>query len=424
MAKSKQAKKPNKQQQMSRRAQGKLRGRGDYSITRYPEAVTAIQDIDRRLAKMEVRPSIGSSLGRFGGSLLGNSAAGEALGRNVERMFGFGDYTVKTNSLFTKDSAGQSMVPQFSNNGRTITVRVREFITDIKSAPTLVSGSTPFDIKKFRINPSDPATFPWLSTIATQFDQYEPSGVVFEYRSTSSEYNGTNQALGTVVMATQYDVADVLFVDKPTMEASDYANSTKPSLGALHGIECDPSERPTEVLYCGTANTGFDARLYDLGNFSIATQGCSAANVTLGELWVSYDISFYKKSKNYPIQYFVVAYTSTGVASLFNTLFAGPVTTNNYIPTFVNSSMTLPSNIQSGSYFMIFYLAGTTVTLGAHAYTNCTASLVNTSSTGTYCYQTVLVTLTGGVATIGFNVTGTPTSMTVRIFQGYPGMLL
>jgi hypothetical protein len=35
--------------------------------------------------------------------------------------------------------------------------------------------------------------------------------------------------------------------------------------------------------------------MYDLGNFQLATQGVSAAGVTLGELWVSYDITFYKK---------------------------------------------------------------------------------------------------------------------------------
>lgn len=400
----------------------KLRGKGDYAITGQPEAIDAIHDIDRRLARMETRPSIGQSLGGAIGARLGNRQSGASLGKHIEQLFGFGDYTIKSNSLFTSNAMGQSMVPQFSNQGRTITVRVREFITDVKAGPTLSGGSTTFAIERYRINPSDPVTFPWLGTIATQFDQWEPSGIVFEFRSTSSEYNGTNQSLGTVIMATQYDVADTVFVDKPTMEASDYANSVKPSESALHGIECSPKERPTEVLYCGTATTGYDARMYDLGYFSIATQGCSAANVNLGELWISYDISFYKKSKNYPIMYYAASFTSG--AGLFITKLLED-TMNNFKPTFSNNTMTFPSTVKNGTYFVVFAVAGAGVQATTPASTNCTLSpLSGVTSTGAYSYQYFTMTITAGSATITFVSAGTLTSCAVRVFQGYSGMLL
>ena len=425
--------KKNNKQSKKQNQRAKLRGKGDYSISRYPEAVTAIMDMDKRLQRMETRPTIGQALGGAAGGLIGNRGAGMQLGRQVERMLGFGDYTIKSNSLFKKDEAGQSIVPQFSNQGRTITVRVREFIGDVKAGATLSGGATTFDVKRFRINPTDPATFPWLSIVGTQFDQWEPNGIVFEFRSTSSEYNGTNQSLGSVILATQYDVADDPFVDKPTMEASDYANSVKPSECAMHGIECSPKERPTEVLYCGAAPTGYDSRLYDLGYLSIATQGCSAANVTLGELWVSYDISFYKKSKNYPIPYFKVAYNSTSAGSLFNSLTTGlsypnPIIRNSFVPTFVNSSIQFPSNISSGTFYFIVYITGSGVNQTAPAVTNGTLTPSDISTGGVagtvYSIQTFYLTVTASPCTIGLNASAiTSFSNTViRIFGGFSGM--
>jgi hypothetical protein len=192
-------------------------------------------------------------------------------------------------------NASANQVPIFTKDGkRGIRVTEREFLGDVMSGPVLVSGSTAFYNSSYRINPSDPVTFPWLSRVAANYDQWEPNGIVFEFISTSSEFNGTSQALGTVILATEYDPSDPAYTNKVEMENADYANSTKPSLTALHGLECDPSDRPTAVLYTGTFPVG-EQKFYDLGSFQLATQGMSAINQTLGELWISYDISFYKK---------------------------------------------------------------------------------------------------------------------------------
>jgi hypothetical protein len=79
------------------------------------------------------------------------------------------------------------------------------------------------------------------------------------------------------------------------MENADYACSTKSSHSVAHGIECDPDERPTKLLYTGPAGAGESLNMYNLGRFQIASQGMSTAGTNLGELWVSYDITFYKK---------------------------------------------------------------------------------------------------------------------------------
>jgi hypothetical protein len=94
-------------------------------------------------------------------------------------------------------------------------------------------------------------------------------------------------------MATDYDVNDPSYSSKQVMENADYACSSVPSSNLLHGVECDPKERPLDVMY--TTPRAGQLNFSTLGNFQIASQGCSTAGTTLGELWVSYDITFYKK---------------------------------------------------------------------------------------------------------------------------------
>jgi hypothetical protein len=277
-----------------------LQGKGDYTLKKLDDAYSAIDDIDRRLMKQEQKKGLGSGIGSKIGGMLGNSELGSKLGGMAEtslgRLFGFGDYTISQNSLMkaaiSQDMSSANIVPQFGTHGRGVRLQEREYIGDIVSG-ALVNGSSTFTNIAFTINPLNQQTFPWLSTFAANFEEWEPHGLVFEFKSTSSEFNGTSQALGTVIMATDYDVYDTTYSSKIEMETADYSNSTKSSCTAMHGVECDPTERATKILYVGTGQP--DQRLNALGNFQLATVGCSTANVTLGELWVSYDISFYKK---------------------------------------------------------------------------------------------------------------------------------
>jgi hypothetical protein len=81
------------------------------------------------------------------------------------------------------------------------------------------------------------------------------------------------------------------------MENYEFANSTKPSCSMLHPIECKRSQTPVDLLYVrtGPVSNG-DLRLYDLGNFNFAVQGCqnAAAGQVLGELWISFELTFSK----------------------------------------------------------------------------------------------------------------------------------
>jgi hypothetical protein len=245
----------------------------------------------KQAATQAVKEAIRRELGPFQGpARKAEKAVVNALHKGVGKIFGQGDYVVHSNSLIQ----GGSVAPVFSNSQHGVRIRDREFVGTVVSGQ-LYGGSTLFTNQSYRINPANAALFPWLSRIAPLFDQWQPHGLVIEYVSTSSEYNGTSQALGVVIAATDYDVNDAPAVSRLVMENMAYSISAKASANILHGIECSPAERPTKLLYTQTATHGSRAELADLGTFQLATQGMSAQGVTLGELYVTYDIEFFKK---------------------------------------------------------------------------------------------------------------------------------
>jgi len=279
-----------------------IRGQGDYT----PGIRTISDPLHRIEAKLDFvedsinrKPSVNkvaSNIGKNLGSLVGQGDLGQLAGSRLAKFFGHGDYNVKSNSLVRAVENTKS-VPSFQK-ARGTRIREREFLMDIRSGATLDGGSTAFNNDSFILNPTNSKSFPWLSQVASLYDQWEPNGIIFEFVSTSSEFNGSNQALGAVVMATDYDPYDPDYLSKQEMENSDYSCSTKPSENLMHGIECAASERPTELLFTERNSTAVPLTNTQLGKFQLATKGCSAVDVVLGELWISYDITFFKKQQS------------------------------------------------------------------------------------------------------------------------------
>jgi len=215
----------------------------------------------------------GGYFGDFGAGL------GRDAGNWVSKIFGFGDYNIKQNSLMS----GNSGPPVFGSGSTEI--KHREYLQDITS-------SVAFNIQGFPINPGIEGTFPWLSVIAQNFEVYELLGLVFEYKATSAiAVNSTNTALGTVILSTEYDAINPPFASKQEMEAHEFTVATSPACSVIHGIECAPRTGVLDRAYLRSAPnpSGTDIRMYDKGTFYIATQGMQAASV-IGELWVSYHV--------------------------------------------------------------------------------------------------------------------------------------
>lgn len=220
----------------------------------------------------------GHALNAWGGGGLG-TMANAALGR----LTGYGDYSGVTET---------NGPPVVNNGGKSNIFRHREYIGDVISSAT--AGA--FSISRFAINPGLVGTFPWLAPIANNYQEWIPRGIVFEFRPTSADaLNSVNTALGTVVMASDYNVLNNDFVTKQQMENSEFAVSIKPSVGAIHPIECDMKQTPINKMYVRSAPLqGADLRFTDLANFYIATVGLQGTSVNVGELWVSYEIEMMK----------------------------------------------------------------------------------------------------------------------------------
>lgn len=185
---------------------------------------------------------------------------------------------------------------QNSMNGGGIIVRHREYIGDLQS-------SIVFTNRNFPLNPGLTSTFPWLAQIANAFEQYRFRGLIFEFKSLSADAlisAAQNIGQGTVIMATQYNALSPGFSSKIEMENYEFANSAKPSISFMHPVECAMYQTPNTPLYVrsGAIPAGADERLYDLGNFCVATQGLPSPSGTIGELWCTFEIEFFKPKYN------------------------------------------------------------------------------------------------------------------------------
>jgi len=220
--------------------------------------------------------------------------AGRGLGAGLSAITGYGNYTVKKNSL-GKVSSSCDMVPQFVKNEHSIRVVHREYISDI----VVPANPTQFQVTYAqKINPGNSLMFPWLARMAKQYSQYKIHGMVFTFKTMTSEY-AANGPLGTVMMATNYDAVERIYANKVELENSEFAVSCKPSESLIHAIECDPKYSTLEMLYIrdssyATSETE-DRRFYDFGTFQFATSGLPGLiGSTMGEFWVSYDIELCK----------------------------------------------------------------------------------------------------------------------------------
>lgn len=243
----------------------------------------------KKVRKPRANPGQGlfSALGGMGGGYLGGpmgSILGAKAGDLLSKITGFGDYTVGKNTLVEGNS-----VPTFRLASEGVEVSHREYLQD-------VTGSTAFSITAMDINPGVETSFPWLSQLAQNFEEYEMLGLVYEYRpSSGSAVSAASAALGVVIYATDYNALAPNFVNKQQMESYEFSCSTVPFQGMLHPVECARHSNAMDTLFVrnGPVPANADARMYDMGSFQFASQGMQSA-YAVGELWVSYHVRLKK----------------------------------------------------------------------------------------------------------------------------------
>lgn len=333
-------------------------------------------------------PGVISGFGKIAGGLVGGlgsslyspslavpganigSFLGGKLGHLIEKVTGFGDYRIESNSIL-RGGMTPPMVMNSINRGGVI-LRHREYIGDI-------NATTAFNVTKYPLNPGQEITFPWLSQIAASFEQYRFRGLLFEFLSTSSDAvlsASTSSALGTVNISTDYDAVDSEYPDKRAMLNAEFATSNKPSCTFIHPVECKTSLSPLRMQYIRTGG-GFppntDARMYDLGNTFVATEGMQAATGVCGELWVTYEVELYKQQYNVNAGLLSDHWSITGATSAAwlaagaaNHVLAGGSTLQGTISD-DGTIYTFSSQVAVGEkYYISYWVAGATPTVVAN----------------------------------------------------------
>jgi hypothetical protein len=182
-------------------------------------------------------------------------------------------------------------VPSMHSNKECVVVRHREYLGDIISNSSAGALTT----QTFALNPGIFTTFPFLAQIASNYQEYKWRGMVFEFETNSGSVTSA-QALGTVMMCTQYRASAPTLVTKFSILNEYFASDTVPSESAIHPVECDPKQSPYQIhlIRTGAINTLDSINEFDWGNFTIGSVGLSAGSVNLGELWCSYEVELYK----------------------------------------------------------------------------------------------------------------------------------
>lgn len=308
--------------------------------------------------------------------------------------------------------------PSFSKSNDCV-ISHREYIGDVVTSS--VAGN--FSITSYPIQPGWQVSFPWLSTLAANYMEYEILQMVYEFRTMSADaLNSTNTALGQVIMATEYNAALPGPINKQQMEQMEFSQSIKPSCSAIHTIECKKSQTPITHLYVrgGAQPANTDIRWSDYGNFYIATNGMQGTNVNVGELWVSYKIKFYKpilQQNQADVDAWIChAQASTGVttSAYFGTNTS--VTPLSNLPLVIGTTtLTFPSYVNAGNFIINYVVtqssaAGTGPSIAATS--GCTAlkllnndsvALFQSNGSGTQVGSMYYVTITSPNAVITFS---------------------
>lgn len=227
---------------------------------------------------MSIGAQIGDRLQKFGETMF-------------TRLLGKGDYSIqdnvsdiKKNTLFT-DTPKKPL--RFGSNSTMVSIEHSEYVGPI------ISSATPnqFNLVSYPCDPSNPVSFPWLSQIALNFEQFEVEGLIYRIETTSgTAISGTDSGLGSMMTAFIYDPTTEMPVNKQTLLQIYGSCSSVISKSQLVGVECAKDSQAMDKLYVREADSSEQTRFNTKGNFVVATQGVKGASQYIGDLYVHYKI--------------------------------------------------------------------------------------------------------------------------------------
>jgi hypothetical protein len=189
-------------------------------------------------------------------------------------------------ALEERDLAGKGRTGNGTTNRKSFVVTEDEYIGEIAAA-----NEPAFNVNQFPVNPGLAQTFPWLSTIAKNFEKYQFEYLEFYYKREVSEFATAGQS-GKVLYSFDTDAADPVPYGKQEMEATEPHGDDMPCKNFRMVVPrsmLQPIRTDAHFVRAGAAPPNTDIKTYDIGALNVATQG-TAANGIVGELHVRYRV--------------------------------------------------------------------------------------------------------------------------------------
>lgn len=234
-------------------------------------------------------------------------------------------------SSYVSGNTGARIV---SRGGKTI-VRHRELVaTIVGQGPAFAINNGTTDV--FPINPTDPSTFKWLSTIASNYDTYNLLSCCLEYVPLCS-----TGFVGRVALFYDRDSQDAGPFDRNELSNYAYLTETAPWAPATLDLPDLRGER-----FCQDQLTN-DARLSDAGRIGWATYNTNVNDVE-GDLFICYEVELLNAQ---PASSATMTVRSTGASF-------GPRYALSVVFTQAATS-TLVVKLNTGAYFLDFIAEAT-----------------------------------------------------------------
>jgi hypothetical protein len=152
------------------------------------------------------------------------------------------------------------------------------------------TNSTAFTIgTTFVVNPGLQASFPFLSTEAVNWEEYQFRKLRFIYETRCS-----TATVGTVVLAPDYDTSDPAPISDVAAES--YSDAVASSPYKLFSTDLERVSQvglgPRKMVRTAALSANQDIKLYDAANVYICTVDSAAAGVW-GRVYVEYECEFY-----------------------------------------------------------------------------------------------------------------------------------
>lgn len=157
-----------------------------------------------------------------------------------------------------------------------IVIRHREYIREI-------AGSVAFATYSNSINPGQPGSFPWLSTVARSYESYKFESLQFRF-----ETEAPSTASGSIVLAVDYDGNDPAPTSKTQAMAYRSSVRCQPWSSCDHtSLREDLNKRSSYYVRSGSLAANQDVVLYDTGQLYVCRQG-QVDTAIVGELYADY----------------------------------------------------------------------------------------------------------------------------------------